>query len=94
MNSFIDRKSDNWFLATMNYCKEYDLKIIFPPERKIQEVFFYKRKENQEEKVVDVVKPIILNENGRDIIYLSITNFDNNDKYRLKWNYKKKRLLF
>ncbi|MBX9702532.1 MAG: hypothetical protein K2X39_00115 [Silvanigrellaceae bacterium] len=86
INSFTNLKQDSWVISTFNYCKEYELRIVLPRERKIIKMDFYK--ENGSEKIIDAVNPILLRERNREIIYLYITNFDKKDKYILKWAYK------
>jgi hypothetical protein len=88
INCFTHREEDSWGINTYSYTKEYELHINFPPQRKIEQVRMYK-KEQEKEILITAACPIIIKKQGYDSIFLLITNFDQLDRYIIKWSYKK-----
>jgi hypothetical protein len=88
VDCFTHNEGDCWNVTTFNYVKEFELNIHFPPGRKVDEVNIY-RKDEGKEILLDAANPILINRMGRDSIYLFITNFDQRDKFIVKWSYKK-----
>lgn len=86
INSFLNTEQDEWTMSTSNYCKEYEVKITFPPNRKIKSANFQDKNGKLER-----TSPIVISENSRDVIYLMIINFDTNKNYKLHWTYIEKR---
>lgn len=88
IDCFTHQDNDSWSVTTINYTKEYELNIHFPSGRRIEKVNIYK-KENEKETLVDAATPILITMFDRDSIYLFITNFDQRDKFVIRWSYKR-----
>jgi hypothetical protein len=88
VDSFTHANEDSWDITTFNYVKEYELKIHFPPGKKIEKVTIYRKVEETEIRV-NAASPIVISKPDRQSLYLLITGFDQRDKFVIRWSYKK-----
>jgi len=88
VDCFTHQEADSWDVTTFNYIKEFELNINFPPGKEIEQLGIY-RKDNGQEILLEAAAPILIKKGNSDSIYLLITNFDQRDKFIVKWIYKK-----
>ena len=85
LNTFDNSREEFWDMNVQNLCQDYSIEIIIPSPKRFEAARFYKLNGNIEE-IVNDIQPLIIEDNGRQKITLRIMNFDNSEKYRIKWS--------